>query len=216
MTQPPSRIALFVIAHYWLVIALALFGFGCLGVAWATSLPASEASVVSIVSGVFFFLSIVTLSVWAYRFARKHNLLPALRSTNIKELATKKRLVVLAAVSFFGFSLFWLLFAAALATPLSEHAALAFFPYALSLDLLAMGVVVGLFFLGRNPLLASWFPTLICPHCQEQTALVNNWYCVGGCKTGRPRHVLVTVPDLRHQAPGPCLLELQLWPCNQL
>jgi hypothetical protein len=190
MTQPPSRISLFVFAHYWLVIALTLFSLGILGVAVAASWPSLEAGVVSIVSGVCFFFSVVTLSVWAFKLAREHNLLPALRSTNIQELATKKLLVVLAAATFFGFSLFWLLFAAALATPLFEPAATMFFPYALGLDFLAVGAIAGMFFLGRNRLLASWFPTLICPHCQQQTALINNWYCVGGCKTGRPRHVL--------------------------
>jgi hypothetical protein len=194
MTQPPSRIELFVFAHYWLVIALALFGLGFLGVAVAASLSASEVGVISISSGVCFFFSVVTLSVWAYRIAKEHSLLPPLRSTDIKELAIKKLLVVLATISFFGFSLFWLLFAAALATPISEPAATAFFPYALVLDILAVGVMVGLFFLGRNRLLASWFPTLTCPHCQEQTALVNRWYCVGGCKTGRPHHVLSPCP----------------------
>ena len=194
MTQPPSRVALFVLAHSLLVIALVVFGLGILGVTFAASLPASEAWVLSITSGVFFFLSVITFSLWAYRLSREHNLLPALRSTDIKELATKKLLVVLATVSFFGFSLFWLLFAAALATPLSEHAALAFFPYALALDMLAAGVVIGLFFLGRNRLLAAWFPSLICPHCQQQTALVSHWYCIGGCKTGKPRHVLSPCP----------------------
>jgi hypothetical protein len=194
MTQPLSRISLFVFAHYWLVIALALFGLGFLGITVTASSAAIAASVISISSGVCFFFSVVTLSVWAFRLAREHNLLPALRSTNIKELATKKLLIVLAAVTFFGFSLFWLLFVAALATPLSEPVAATFFPYALGLDFLAVGVIAGIFFLGRNRLLASWFPMLICPHCQEKTSLINNWYCVGGCKAGKPRHVLSPCP----------------------
>jgi hypothetical protein len=56
--------------------------------------------------------------------------------------------------------------------------------------MLAIATVVGLFFLIRNRLLAYWFPTLICPHCQEQIALVNYWYCVGGCRANKTRHVL--------------------------
>src|SRR5690242_14684140 len=85
MTQPPSRVALFVLAHYLLVIALVVFSLGSLGVAFADSLPASEAWALSIVSGVFFFLSVVSVSVWAYRLAREHGFLPALRSADINE-----------------------------------------------------------------------------------------------------------------------------------
>jgi hypothetical protein len=136
------------------------------------------------------FCGLLSIAVWLYGLAYQHNALPALRSTSIKELAVKKLIVMLGAVSFFAFSLFWLLFIAALATPLSAAIATTFFPYALVLDLLAVGAIVGLFFLGRNRLLATWFPTLICPHCQEQTVLVNHWYCVGGCKASSPRHVL--------------------------
>lgn len=194
MTQPPSRLALFVLAHYWLVIALALFGLGFLGISLAASTAASEAGVISIASGICFFLSVVSVAVWLYGLAHQYNALPVLRSTNIKELATKKLLVMLGAISLFAFSLFWLLFIAALATPLSAAIATNFFPYALVLDLLSVGAISGLFFLGRNRLLASWFPTLICPHCQQQTALVNHWYCVGGCKASRPRHVLSPCP----------------------
>lgn len=101
---------------------------------------------ISIASGVCFFLSVVSVAVWLYGLVHQHNALPLLRSTNIKELAAKKLLVVLGAISFFAFSLFWLLFIAAFATPLSVAIATSFFPYALVLDLLSMGAIAGLLF----------------------------------------------------------------------
>ena len=123
MTQPPSRLALFVLVHYWLVIALALFGLGFLGVSLTASTTLSKEGAISIASGICFFLSVASFAVWLYWLAHRHRALPALRSTNIKELATKKLIVVLATVSFFAFSLFWLFFIAALATPLAAGAA---------------------------------------------------------------------------------------------
>lgn len=41
MTQPPSRLALFALAHYWMVIALTLFGLGFLGVPLVAATKAS-------------------------------------------------------------------------------------------------------------------------------------------------------------------------------
>lgn len=190
MTKPPSRVVLFILVQFWLVGALALFGLGSLGVFLVASTFIMEKEWISVASGICFFLSAVSISIWLYALAHRHKALLALHSDNIKELAVKKLVIVLGATTFFGSLLFLLFFIAALATPVTAPVATNFLPYILPLDVLAIGAVVGLFFLVRNRLLAYWFPVLICPHCQERNTLVNYWYCAGGCQASKPRHVL--------------------------
>jgi hypothetical protein len=202
MTNPPSRIVLFAFTYHWLILALVLFSLGFLGVLLVASTTILEADVISVASGICFFLSAVCSSIWLYALAHQYKALPALQSDNIKELAIKKLVIVLGTTTFFGDLLFLLFFMAALATPVTAPIAKDFLLYVLPLEVLTIGAIVGLFFLTRNRLLAYWFPVLICPHCQEQTTLVNYWYCVGGCRTLRPRHVLSPCPTCATRLQG--------------
>lgn len=204
MTKPPSRLTLFTLAHCWLIFALALFGLGSAGVFFAAFLTvaAPETEGIAVVSGALFFLAVISLTAWLYALARRHNLLPALQSSTVKDLALRKLAIVLGAATFFAVSLFWLLFVAALARPFSAYVAGRFFPYALLLNALGAAALACLVFLGRDRLLASWLPVLVCPYCRGWTATVNYWQCAGGCRVRKPRHVLSPCPTCGTRSRG--------------
>jgi hypothetical protein len=88
------------------VVAFSLFGLGALGTLAVVSTTILEAEVISVASGICFFLSATSLSIWFYALARQHNALLPLQSDNIKELATKKLVIVLGTTTFFGGLLF--------------------------------------------------------------------------------------------------------------
>ena len=193
MTNASSRIMLSVLIHYWLIVALALFGLGFLGV-FFVSLTTIETELISIASGICFFLSTVSIATWLYVLALQHKALLPIQSENIKELAFKKLVIVHGGIILFGSLLFLLFFAAAMVTPISAPVASNFLLYVLPIEVLAIGTAAGVFFLARNRLWAYWFSVLICPHCYNHTALMNYWYCVGGCQATNPRHVLSPCP----------------------
>jgi len=58
----------------------------------------------------------------------------------------------------------------------------------------SLALLVVVFFVAQRRLLADWLPYLACPYCGQFTPLVNYWQCVGGCGTGKPRHVLSPCP----------------------
>jgi hypothetical protein len=117
-----------------------------------------------------------------------------MNSVAIKELASKKLITVLFLATGIGFLLYWSLFIILMATPFTAPAATDFAPLALLFAVITASSAAALFFLARDRLLTSWLPSILCPKCQEQIALVNYWQCVGGCTARKMRHALSPCP----------------------
>jgi hypothetical protein len=95
MTKPSPLVVIFASPHRWFMVALAFLCLGLLGVLLLSMIPALDAGAVSLTSGICFFLSTVSTSIWLYALAHRHNALLPLQSSNIRDLAIKKLVIVL-------------------------------------------------------------------------------------------------------------------------